>query len=163
MRTINIDVSSFPSSSTIMIGKQGENNATQIVFDLSSFVDLFGDGSATLVFHRGPDAAPYLVPAVHTGRSLVWTVTDTDTQYDGLGAAEVRWTVNDVLAKSAVFRTMCNESITGNDPMPPAMQSWYDAMIDYINDLYSFEDTGDGNVVISKITDSDGDDGNIDG
>lgn len=156
MNTVNIDISTFPSSSTIMIGKQGENNATQVVFDLSSFVDTFGDGSATLVFQRGPDTVPYLVPAVHTGNSLVWTVSDTDTQYHGLGHAEVRWTVDNVLAKSVVFRTMCSKAITGDDPMPPEMEQWYDAMIEYIDNLYSFEDTGDGNVVISKITDSDG-------
>ena len=39
----------------LIIGRQGENNATKIVFDLSALIKLYGTGTAQLLAQRSRD------------------------------------------------------------------------------------------------------------
>ena len=120
----------------LSIGRQLEDNYRQIVFDCSGFGEV---SSVTLVHQRSQDTAPYLVETSNTN-SLTWTITDTDTSFSGYGKAELRVTFTDGLAKSAVFTTFVIASITADTVIPSALQSWYDAMIDYIDDNSITED-----------------------
>ena len=120
----------------LSIGRQLEDNYRQIVFDCSGFGEV---SSVTLVHQRSQDTAPYLVTTSNSN-SLTWTITDTDTSYSGFGQAELRITFADGLAKSAVFKTWVIPSITADTTIPSALQSWYDAMIDYIDDNTITED-----------------------
>lgn len=115
---------------TVVIGRQMENNYRQFVFNCAGFGDV---AEITLVHQRSQDVAPYIVTSV-TGNTLTWTVTDTDTAFSGEGQAELRITFADGLAKSVIFRTLVIKSITADTVIPEALQSWYDAMIAYIND-----------------------------
>ena len=142
---INIAVNEF-ASGAIPIGRQGEREARQIVFDLSWMVEQFGEGSAVLMHQRSQDGLPYQVDAVRDGNTLTWTVTDTDTAFVGYGKAEIRWTVGDALAKTVIYKTRVMESITGDTEIPDPYQSWYDAMVEAV--------TGDiENIVDEKIAD----------
>lgn len=116
--------------STLALGRQMENNYRQIVFDCSGFE---GVTSVMLVHQRRGDSAPYIVDSV-AGNTLTWTITDTDTAYYGLGNAELRVTIDNGLAKSVTYSTFVARSITGDTEIPTALQSWYDAMIDYIDE-----------------------------
>lgn len=158
MHTIRIDPCVMQVTA-IQIGKQAENDACEIVFDLSALIDTYGDGSATLVHQRQPDVAPYAITAVQddVAKTLTWTVSNTDTAYEGYGQAEIRWMVNDVLAKTFVLKTYCRKSITGDIVIPAVLQSWYDAMLAYVDDVASgmFEFTDpdqDGNIVVEQNT-----------
>ena len=115
---------------TVVIGRQMENNYRQFTFNCAGFGDV---AEITLVHQRSQDVAPYIVTS-ETGNTLTWTVTDTDTSYSGSGQAELRIVFADGLAKSVIFRTVVLKSITADAVIPSALQSWYDAMIDYIND-----------------------------
>lgn len=133
----NISACCLNKNQIIPIGRQLENNYRQIVFDCSGFgveVD-----SITLVHQRSQDVAPYLVATSNTN-SLTWTVTNTDTSFTGYGKAELRITFTNGLAKSAVFTTFVITSITADAVIPSALQSWYDAMIDYIDENTITED-----------------------
>ena len=114
------------------IGRQGEREARQIVFDLSWMAENFGDGTAVLMHQRSQDGLPYQVDAAQDGNTLTWTVTDTDTAYVGYGKAEIRWTVGDALAKTVIYKTRVAESITGDTEIPDPYQSWYDAMVETV-------------------------------
>jgi len=114
------------------IGRQGEREARQIVFDLSWMAENFGDGTAALLHQRSQDGLPYQVDAVQDGNTLTWTVTDTDTAFVGYGKAEIRWTVGDALAKTVIYKTRVAESITGDTEIPDPYQSWYDAMVEAV-------------------------------
>ena len=116
--------------STLALGRQMENNYRQIVFDCSGFEGVTG---VMLVHQRQGDSAPYIVASV-AGDTLTWTITDTDTAFYGLGNAELRVTIADGLAKSVTYSTFVARSITGDTEIPTALQSWYDAMIDYIDE-----------------------------
>lgn len=115
----------------IAIGRQMEDHYRQIIFDCSGFgVEV---SSVTLVHQRSLDMAPYIVETSSTD-TLTWTITNTDTAYPGYGKAELRITFTNGLAKSVVFTTMVIQSITADTTIPQPLQSWYDAMIDYIDD-----------------------------
>lgn len=125
------------SSPTIDIGRQGENLARNIYFDLSDLMEIYGEGTATLVHMRPSDQAPYICDATVSDGFLVWSPTSTDTAYAGSGKCELRWVVGDTLAKSVIYATKIAQSITADATVPTPYESWYDAIIDYIKANYA--------------------------
>ena len=133
---IDVNVKTSPCADPkILIGRQAENNAVNIVFDLSFLIQNFGNGTAVLVHQRTKDNAPYIVTTQQDGSTLSWNVSQIDTAYVGVGQAELRWTVGDTLAKTIIYKTWTVKSITADEVMPDEYQSWYDAMIEYIDQL----------------------------
>lgn len=130
-----IDV--YATGLSIDIGRQGENLARNIYFDLSDLIDNYGEGTATLVHMRPSDQAPYVCTAVRTGTFLIWSPTSTDTAYSGSGKCELRWVVGDTLAKSIIYTTTIAPSLTGAEGVPSPYKSWYDAIIAYIEANYA--------------------------
>ena len=131
MITKTITASCLKDYQTITIGRQMEDNHRQFVFDCSGFDEEVT--SIELVHQRSKDVAPYPVATASTD-TLTWTVTDTDTAYAGGGRAELRIRFANGMAKTAVFNTSVIASITGDTVIPEPLQSWYDALIDYIDD-----------------------------
>lgn len=131
MITKSYYVSAMKRNQVIAIGRQMENNYRQITFDVSDFTEEID--SVMLVHQRNRDEAPYIVEQVTGSKVLTWTITNTDTAYSGYGDAEIRITFSNGLAKSVVFRTLVVRSITADMTIPEPLQSWYDAMIDYID------------------------------
>lgn len=127
----SIPVAGIEERQTIVLGRQMENNYRTFTFDCSGFgVEV---SSVTLVHQRHGDVAPYIVDTVNDN-ALTWTVTNTDTALAGYGQAEIRVTFTDGLAKSVTFNTLVIKSITGDTVVPDPLQSWYDAMIEYIDE-----------------------------
>lgn len=140
---IEFNVSTAPCADPkILIGRQCENDAVNIIFDLSFLINKFGDGTATLIHKRARDTAPYIVTATQEDGELIWSVSSTDNAYSGVGLCELRWTVGDVLAKTILYKTYTVKSITADTVIPSVYQSWYDAMIDYIDQLKVDADEG---------------------
>ena len=125
-----LPVAQLCKNQVIALGRQMENNYRQIIFDVSGFDEPIT--SLMLVHQRKGDAAPYIVDNV-TGTQFAWTITDTDSAYAGYGKGELRINFANGLAKSIVFTTLVVKSITGDTQIPSPLQSWYDAMIDYID------------------------------
>ena len=126
-----LSADSICKSQVIAIGRQMENEYRQIIFDCSGFgPDIT---SITLVHQRSQDTAPYIVGTFNSN-PFVWTIDDTDTAYYGYGKGELRISFADGLAKSIVFTTLTVKSITADTVIPEPLQSWYDAMIEYIDD-----------------------------
>jgi len=130
---INIAVNES-ASGAIPIGRQGERDARQVVFDLSWLITNFGDGTAALMHQRSKDDLPYQATTTQDGETLTWTVSDIDTAYTGYGKAEIRWTVEDALAKTIIYKTRVMESITGDTVIPDPYQSWYDQMVETVGE-----------------------------
>lgn len=122
---------------SIDIGRQGENIARNIYFDLSDLIDNYGEGTATLVHMRPSDNAPYICEAERVGNFLIWAPTSTDMAYVGSGKCELRWVVGETLAKSIIYTTIIAPSITGAGEVPSPYKSWYDAIIAYIEANYA--------------------------
>ena len=133
---IDVSIKTSPCADPkILIGRQAENNAIKVVFDLSFLIQNFGEGTAVLVHQRTKDNAPYIVTTQQDGSTLSWNVSQIDTAYVGVGQAELRWTVGDTLAKTIIYKTWTVKSITADEVMPDEYQSWYDAMIEYIDSI----------------------------
>lgn len=131
MISTTLPVAQLCKNQVIALGRQMEDNYRQIIFDVSDFSETIT--SITLVHQRKGDVAPYIVDTV-SGDQFVWTITNTDTAYYGYGQGEIRINFDNGLAKSYVFTTMVVKSITGDTVIPAPLQSWYDAMIDYIDE-----------------------------
>lgn len=113
------------------IGRQGEHKVRTVVFDLSDWVKALGDGRAEVLFQRPRDSAPYPVPVEQDGGLVTWLVTKTDTDQPTRSPAfakcEVRWYLEDALAKSEICAVSCYQALDapGEIPDPPG-QTWLD-------------------------------------
>lgn len=105
----------------IFIGYRGENKARCLVFDLTECVNTFGDGGFVISFIRQGDELPYLVTDTdRLDNNAIWIITDTDTAVDGYGMVQLQYIVDDVVCKSALYRTVTFDSngIPGDVPDP---------------------------------------------
>lgn len=127
----------------IEIGRQGEYNVRQVVFDLSAIAEAVGPGTATII-HYPIDGAPYTVPAVagesydvaeQDGNTLTWTIGQLATQHKNNGVAVVTWTTAAGLKKSRRFKTKCQPSIEVSDVEQAAQQAYIDQMATIAADI----------------------------
>lgn len=121
---------------TIPLGHRGENEARQVIFDLTDYINVYGTGTARLLHQRDGDPAPYIVPAAQSDTTLIWAVTDEDTAAPGTGSAELQWTVENVLAKSDIWCTKTKAALDDGSTAPPTgAEGWYQQLIAYIDSL----------------------------
>lgn len=125
------------------IGRQGEKGVRQVWFDLAYLITNFGEGTAVLVHQRSKDAAPYIISTQQTGNNLMWTIDETDTAFEGIGKAEIRWTVDDTLAKTVIYKTNVQKSLASETEVPDPYESWYDALLTKIGDSQEYAEQAD--------------------
>ena len=83
------------------LGIQGEHNATVIYIDCSSWKTQYPNGTISLYHQRHGDAEMGVTGATYNSETgiLSWSVTSTDTNYEGDGMAEIRLTDGYVVKK----------------------------------------------------------------
>ena len=114
-----IVVSLKDSRPLVKIGWAGENQARGIIWDISKWQELYGEGTCTLLNQRETDDAPYPCSITIDGKFAVWQVADTDLGTGGNGKCQLVYTVGEeVVAKSPVYRTIADRSL-GNETEPP--------------------------------------------
>ena len=119
--------------STIPLGRQGENLARQILFDVSGWESEYGPGSVELIAQRLGDETPYPVVTTRDGDSVVWSVTAADTLYPGdSGRCELRYYVGETLAKSRIWGTYVARAMdTPSETAPPDPEKgWVDQVLE---------------------------------
>lgn len=117
----------------LQLGRQGENNARQIVFDITDWKAEFGaDGTAALLAQRPGETEPYPVDIVVSGSAVTWLVSAADTAKPGIyGQAELQYRIGEVVVKSAIWRTFVADSLGVPSPEPPEpQQAWVDQVLD---------------------------------
>lgn len=77
MKVINISISIL-TSEIIRLGRRGEGNVRQIVFDCTCFAETYGSGTAQLLHRRRRDEAPYPVLIEQNDNIVTWTVQESD-------------------------------------------------------------------------------------
>lgn len=116
---------------TLYLGRQGENNVKEILFDLSYLKQEFGDGSVSLVMQRPTDYEPYPIALDIVDGSAVWTVSNVDTSVDGIGKAQVTYIVDEQIKKSVIYKTKVLPSLKPESETPPdAFDNWLDTLGD---------------------------------
>lgn len=143
MKTVNISVALDKSSPTkILLGRQGENKATKIIFDCNVYAESFGAGTAYLFHQRAPDTCPYPVAIEQDGNTIMWEVSASDTEFAGQGQCELFWYVDDIIAKTQVWSTTVTEALTGteSEEVPEAAQGWVSKVLQAIADIGKVND-----------------------
>ena len=117
-------------SGILSLGREGENQARSIRFDISHWVRDFGPGVVELVHQRSGDPYPYPVVVTQTGNEVRWNITATDTAMVGLGRCELQFYLGGVLAKSENWYTKVFDSISASgDVIPDPEVSWVTEVI----------------------------------
>lgn len=142
---INVDTS-LTNIPTINIGKQGENKATQVVFDVSEMIDTYGSGTAVVVVQRRGDLHPYeLDNTSQSGDKVTWTVSNTDTAVYGTGRVQLFWTINDEVAKTVTYAFFVEEALSDPTDAPYVPDGGW--ISEKIGDLDSLTTTDKDNLV----------------
>ena len=119
----------------IRLGRVGENEVTQVQFDLSELIKDYGDGTVTLMAKRSQDTDAYPVATTRNNTKMSWLVTSGDTAYKGQGKCELFWYVGNALAKSIVFVTIVEPDIGGVGEEPPQpYEPWIKALEDEMDE-----------------------------
>lgn len=115
---------------TILLGREGENLARSMIFDISDWISAYGDGTVSLIAQRSGDTEPYPCTVTVDGSSVTWLVTAADTAQAGYGRCELRYAVGDALAKSETWRTYTADALGTPAPEPPEpQQAWVDKVL----------------------------------
>ena len=118
------------SDDIIQLGRQGENLARRILFDLTNWQALYGEGVAELICQRPGEYSVYPVAITKAGPAAIWEITDTDTTRPGVGHCELRYYVDETLAKSKTWMTKITKAMDGEITTPPEPgQSWLDQVV----------------------------------
>lgn len=124
-----IEIKAVPGK-LIMLGKQGENLAREVIFDVSGVRAEFGDGTFRLSAKRPGEAAAYPATVTETGDTVVWALTGADTQNAGRGQCELAYYAGEIRLKTWTYDTAIAKSLTGSPKTDP-----YDEFLDEINRL----------------------------
>ena len=129
MRTINIDV--MNPGSVIVIGKQGEHLATEVVFDCASWLDDVAEagGQLQLMYMRPLDDDAYPVVCETTETELKWRVTETDLAKIGIGFAEIRYTVDERILKTKTMWCDIKYGLNPSEEVPVPYQPYIDQVL----------------------------------
>lgn len=127
--------------SLIDLGYCGENLARQIVFDLASWREAYGDGTAALIAQLPGQKVPYPCTTLRDGDTLVWQIQSADTSFAGKGKCELAYYVGEQLAKSAVFQTYIAESLAPTGEVPEPHRSWVDEVLAVGKDIHAAKET----------------------
>ena len=114
----------------VTLGRRGENNARQVVFDISAWSTIYGAGTVQAVAQRACDVSPYPVSIEQTDDAAVWTVSAADTSVVGDGKVELLYTVDDVVVKSEIWQTSVLDALTDDTTEPPeAAAVWVEKVL----------------------------------
>ena len=135
-------------SKSLYLGRQFENNVRTIRFDISEWVNEFGEGTIEILHMRHGDTVPYSIPISRVdsngnennslGIYVLWNVSSVDTaQAFSDGQAELRYYAENAdgyLLKSEIYRTVVSKAL--GTPLPE--EDWYKSLVsklDLIDDI----------------------------
>lgn len=125
MSRISVDVNSARIP-VLQVGYQGENEVTDVLFDISSWITEFGEGVAQLRVKRpgNSEDESYVLSLIITDGKAVWTVSETDTANKGNGKVQLSYLVGNIVKKAVIYPYKVGKSIVGADSPADPFDSW---------------------------------------
>lgn len=121
----NLDT--IQESVLVQLGNQGENDATQLRFDISAWLAEWPEGVAQISYRLPDSTAVYPVTpskvAVQDG-ILTWTIERSVTAVSGHGYAVIIWLQGDVERRSIRLSTLVRPGLPAAGPAPNPMEDW---------------------------------------
>ena len=115
----------------IVLGREGENLARSVIFDVSDWISAYGVGTVSLIAQRSGDTEPYPCTVTVDGSAVTWLITAADTARQGYGKCELRYAVGDVLVKSETWLTYTADALGTPAPEAPEPQkAWVDKVLE---------------------------------
>ncbi len=128
-----------PKTKMIPLGHAGENQATQIIFDVAKILSDFGEDGTFVLLHKRPlDTTAYPVATVLDGDKLTWDVTSADTAQAVTtvrGWAELQYIQNECVVKSKLWRTVVSADIGETGEVPDPETGWVQAMLTSVQEI----------------------------
>ena len=118
----------------IFEGVQGENEARSIEFDITPWVEELGNGACTATAKRPTDTTPYPVTVTRSGNVVTWKPDSTDTAIEGLGAFQLSFSIDGVVAKTRIWNTKIAPSLVGAGDPPDPYDDWLQDLRDIAAD-----------------------------
>lgn len=111
------------SNTVIMLGRQGENEAVEVLFDIAGYDELYGTGAFELLNLRPTETTPYTCSITVDDEYVHWVVQAADVALTGIGKCELTYVVDGTIAKSVTFSTRVLPSIEGAGEVPEPYES----------------------------------------
>lgn len=140
MRIINVDASS-EQVQLLEIGYQGENEVTQVCFDISAWQEAFGGGECTIYVKRKGDAEPYFVELPIDGNIATWKVSSTDTANKGNGSAQLNYYVASVLKRTRIYPMKVAKSLVDVGEIPDPYNDWLEEIRQGVHTVEDFAES----------------------
>ena len=112
-----------------VVGHVRENDVTQVVFDLTGWVQRYGLGTVALSVMRQGDYQPYPVPiAIEADGRATWTVSATDTAKRGHIKAQLTYMVGTKVKKTCIYLFAVRDSLPSDGPAPQPYETWLETL-----------------------------------
>ena len=100
------------------IGRVGENDSREIVFDCADALTQFPGASIVCVIKRACDTKPYSAALTDEGYNRILPMSAVENAVAGQIMIELRAVLNDTILKSAMFSGRISESLQGEGDRP---------------------------------------------
>lgn len=106
---------------TIPLGMENTKNAGRVRFDVSAWLDAYGEGTVEIYHRRSGDDQAYQAAHVSREENIVtWTFDAVDTAAQGYGEASVRFKQGaKYIARSASYITFTGDVVSEAGIVPP--------------------------------------------
>lgn len=119
-----ISIIALPTTVNV-IGRLGENEHRQVLFDITEYLSEYPDATFTLLYMLPGANAAYPVVSISTDdKYLYWTITNSELTQEGLGKCELIVMTGDVVAKSIIYMTKVETALDGSGIAPDPWESW---------------------------------------
>lgn len=118
----------------IDLGRRGEDSAREILFNISGWAELYGQGEAQLIAKRDRDLTTYPAKITQDNTTVSWVIKPVDNDQPGYGNCELVYITGGKVVKSNIYQTHTDISLS--DPVsPPDSPSTYGDILTKVNTL----------------------------
>lgn len=110
------------------LGIRAENIVHAWVFDVTYFIDRYGDGTPVLYNKGAGDMVAYPCLIERSENLVTWILRDVDLAYKGVGECEIFWLVGEGIAKTEVYKTVTIKDIGIQGDLPDPWSDYLDEM-----------------------------------
>ena len=131
MRYLEVNLACRGNDKPFDLGYEGENIVTGVIFDYSSWRELYGVGALTLAVQPSGNSNPYPVTLTAIDDThVLWTLTKTDLNEEGAGRCQLTYVVGEAIKKSAVFVYKAGYSMDATGEIPDPYISYFEQILE---------------------------------